>query len=441
MRTTNSTLSAELVAVDTVVSSEAGLIEAVGRISPQDSLFAVFGSKMGKLGAVHSNIDRSSSRASAVEISGSGGAIDPDLARAISIIEAIERHANCVPSREIRWSSYNELGEPALNMDAVPMCSAAELATPFCPVASFDKDEPVRWTRGWSFTAFEPTWVPATMTWLHMAPLTASERFTLPISTGCAAHTDLTAALVGGICEVVERDSIALVWLQKLSLPPIDFTGASMEVTDLLVAAERDGKRYRFFDATTNLGIPTVYCVEIDERNKSLRQIVMCDCNIDPSLSVTKILREVAASRLGLATYGDIPEDLDSFTTVYDGAIYMGSPKRTADFNFLLESKTSPVKLVDMGDPSLWRPPEKLAFLLDRLSSAGYDVVAVDISTRESEMAGISVVKVIIPQLVPLSFVHSARFLGTPRIVEAPLAMGHLGRTLETVTSLPQPFA
>jgi hypothetical protein len=36
MTTTNSTLSAELVAVDAVVSSEAGLIEAVGRISPQD---------------------------------------------------------------------------------------------------------------------------------------------------------------------------------------------------------------------------------------------------------------------------------------------------------------------------------------------------------------------------------------------------------------------
>jgi len=99
------------------------------------------------------------------------------------------------------------------------------------------------------------------------------------------------------------------------------------------------------------------------------------------------------------------------------------------------------VRLVDMGVTGLRTPHDKLDFLVERLASRGCDVVAVDISTRESEMAGVHVVKVVVPQLVPLSFVHSARFLGSPRVVSAPAAMGHPGRSLETVTDDPQPFA
>jgi len=434
-------LSPELAALDAVVSAEAGLVESVGRVSAEGSAFAVFGAVLGGIGKVHANIDRSASRASAVEISGTGGDVEPDLARAISIVEAIERHANCVPSRQVRWSSLDDLDGPALDMSQVPVCSPEELADPRCPVTTFDPAETVRWVQGWSLTASEPTWVPAVMTWLHMPPLTRSERFTLPISTGCAAHTDLAAAVVGGLCEVVERDAISLVWLQKLALPPIDFTGAPPEVLERLEAAERDGRRYRFFDATTDLGIPTVYCLEIDERHDTLRQIVMCDCNLDPALSVMKILREVAASRLGLETFGEIPDDVSSFITVYDGAIYMGAPERSSSFDFLVDSATPPVRLVDMGVTGLRTPHDKLDFLVERLASRGCDVVAVDISTRESEMAGVHVVKVVVPQLVPLSFVHSARFLGSPRVVSAPAAMGHPGRSLETVTDDPQPFA
>jgi ribosomal protein S12 methylthiotransferase accessory factor len=52
--------------------------------------------------------------------------------------------------------------------------------------------------------------------------LSPSEMFYYPISTGCASHVSLERALLGAILEVVERDAISIIWLQKLVLPRIE---------------------------------------------------------------------------------------------------------------------------------------------------------------------------------------------------------------------------
>ena len=58
-----------------------------------------------------------------------------------------------------------------------------------------------------------------------------AELFTHSVSTGTAAHSDMREALLGGLLEVVERDSISLTWLQRLRLP-------SIEVDEVLLRPE-----------------------------------------------------------------------------------------------------------------------------------------------------------------------------------------------------------
>ena len=51
------------------------------------------------------------------------------------------------------------------------------------------------------------------------------------------------------------------------------------------------------------------------------------------------------------------------------------------------------------------------------------------------------VVKVLVPEAMPLSFVHSARYLATPRLYEAPRAMGLIVHPEEAINPEIQPFA
>jgi len=51
------------------------------------------------------------------------------------------------------------------------------------------------------------------------------------------------------------------------------------------------------------------------------------------------------------------------------------------------------------------------------------------------------VVRVIIPGLQPLSFHYRARYLGHPRLYEAPALMGYPVLREEDLNGWPQPFA
>lgn len=51
------------------------------------------------------------------------------------------------------------------------------------------------------------------------------------------------------------------------------------------------------------------------------------------------------------------------------------------------------------------------------------------------------VVKVLVPEAMPLSFVHSARYLGTPRLYRAPSAMGLTVHDEASINPEFQPFA
>ncbi|MBO8714485.1 YcaO-like family protein, partial [Staphylococcus aureus] len=73
-------------------------------------------------------------------------------------------------------------------------------------------------------------------------------------------------------------------------------------------------------------------------------------------------------------------------------------------FSFLLNSEreTSPSRmpnLLELND-------DPLREMIIRIRLAGAEVIAVDITTDEARSVGARVVKVLVPEAVPLSFVH-----------------------------------
>jgi ribosomal protein S12 methylthiotransferase accessory factor len=82
-----------------------------------------------------------------------------------------------------------------------------------------------------------------------------------------------------------------------------------------------------------------------------------------------------------------------------------------------------------------------LRWLLERLTAHNYEVIVVDLTTDEAAQAGSTVVRVLVPQLMPLSFDPRARYLAHPRLYTAPARMGFPVCSEEQVNRDPQPFA
>jgi ribosomal protein S12 methylthiotransferase accessory factor len=350
-------------------------------------------------------------------VGGAGADLDPEITWIKAVVEAAERYATlALDESDFTIASGDELGADAIDLDRVPRCSARELADPRCPLRAPDRSAPIRWARGWSLTHQRYRFVPAIMTHLYLRPEPA-ERFWIPISTGVAAHTSLTAAIVSGICEMIERDAIAQTWLTRRSVPRIspvrDATGRLDQVWRRVADShvEQD-----LFDATTDVGVPTVIALQRAPGHPTCKIAFTSATAVNADEAIVGALREAATSRAALAAARELPADIADFHDLIHGAAWHGKRDDLSAFAFLggsgeHRSVADIAPLTTETDPAA-----RMRALVRRLAALGMEVVVLDLTTDELRQVGLWVVRVVIPDLLPISFVHRARFLASPRL-------------------------
>jgi ribosomal protein S12 methylthiotransferase accessory factor len=378
-----------------------------------------------------------------VNITGVGTGLTDEEAELPAVCEALERYCGAAfVAEDFTVASAEELGSEALDLDRIPRCSDKELLHPKCPLIAPSKSLPIRWVTGFSLHSGKKAYIPAVMVGNHIRFANRGERIVFPISTGCAAHTSLERALLGGIFEVAERDAIAILWLQKLPLPQIIVDFEPEGVAPYLESLRRAtrGLEYYFFDATTDLGIPTVYGVQRAPWDRTCATFVTCASAASAAEALAKVIRDLSHCSATFRRPRPTPDNVEEFTSIFHGATYMAREEQAHGFDFLLKSGS---RRLLSEIPALEADSEKalLASTLNRLREKGLDTFAVELSTDEALRSGFRVVKAIIPGLQPISFNHRARYLGHPRLYEAPAQMGYESHAEEDLNSLPQPFA
>ena len=366
-------------------------------------------------------------------LAGVGMAWDRDSAWALAVAEAVERCSSAtLAGRELRWATALELGGDGLDLATVPVCSERELAHPACPVRRPDPSAAMRWVRGVSLMRLAPVWLPAVMVHIRIPKLAPGEHFWLPTSSGCAAHPVLAQALVNAICEVVERDAVALLWLQRMRVPRVDLDGG-------LPAVPSRAGTISLFDATTDVGVPCLYAVDRAPEAGELATLVCAAADLEPRRAAEKVLAEAILYRPAMERPPAVPEDPDLFTQPAHGAVHMSSPSRRHAFDFLLGTRRRRAlsELPALDAPT---PAAALAGLLDRLRALAMEAFAVELTTGEARAAGLRVVRVVVPALQPLTYRTRARYLGHPRLRRAPLRMGHRAHPEDEINPWPQPF-
>lgn len=429
--------------VDRLISPLGGVVSRVARLDHRsgDPDYRIFGADLGDLGQLFDHVAvATAGDSSRAQMNGAGSDRDAERASRLAAMEGLERYATCVfHEDQFVWATARDLGAEALPLDSLPRVSDAEAAAPGCPLRRPDPDAPLRWVRGVSLVTGEERWVPAMLVYLYIAPKSDAERIWLPISTGCAAHTETVAALGNALCEVIERDAISLTWLLRPELPRLELDDVPPEAAPFLERNRSDGVESLLFDATTDLGIPTVYCLERTPWSE-MAQLVTCSTELDPRRAVVKVLREAASTRIALVDAPPPPNRTEDFHDVMHGATYMAHPARRAAFAFLEDSPARRL-LSDLPRLGGVDPDADLALLVGRLAAAGMEVVAVDLTCDELDRLGFRAVRVVVPGLQPLSFSPLVQYRDHPRLAQAAQRMGWPVPVEADLNPWPQPFA
>jgi ribosomal protein S12 methylthiotransferase accessory factor len=235
----------------------------------------------------------------------------------------------------------------------------------------------------------------------------------------------------------VERDAIALTWLLRPALRRIevDAEGASHRLESQ--ARRSHYSQFLHYDATTDLAVPTVYTVQLHSGSSNCAQVVSCSTHSQFAAACRKTVRECLNTRLTLETSVEIPQEVDEFCDLLHGAVYMGRKENRGAFGFLLSSQES-VRLEQIERLSCESAEQRVGELLQRLRQRQMHLYLVDLTTEDVREAGLHVVRAIIPELMPFSYIQRARYLGHPRLNAYARTIGREGAE---INPWPQPFA
>jgi YcaO-like protein with predicted kinase domain len=315
-----------------------------------------------------------------------GKGLDLTQAMASALMEATEGfHAEEVG--ECRCATYRELAaNGTVVVDPLTLCTTGR---------PFDVDAMISWLEGFDLLQREPCWVPSEI--VHTDYTQPFDGYFLAGSNGLASGNHLVEAISAAICELVERDAVAM-WsasgIRAKAERSLDI--ASIDDPDcraLLAKYDDAGIAVRLWNVTTDIGIAAFLC---DIRDLSLgkpgrlRHFHGAGCHPDRAIALARALTEAAQTRLTYIT--GIRDDLLP-------SEYREPP--TADIaDALLDALCQEIEPDSFHEVPTFAADDlcqDLRWELERLRSTGITrVVALDLTRPDF---GIPVVRVVIPGL------------------------------------------
>jgi ribosomal protein S12 methylthiotransferase accessory factor len=369
-------------------------------------------------------------------------------AHAAALGEAVERYSGTfVPDGRVRVATARELGASAVDPEDFSLFHPLQHAEEGFPFVPFTGDTRTHFVEGESLRDGSPAFLPAELVYLR-PPLPALRPIAYSTSSGLACAPTPIEAVLGGLFEVIERDAVMLTWSNRLSLPLLDWHhDDATEAIDRRFFAPT-GLRYAVLDASAFMDIPTAISVVHGPRDSGAALALGAACAADvreawvkalsESFGVYRWLRQRAARGEGRSLRALRPEDVQSFD---DHMLYYACEAHAEHASFL--DASAETRRIDTI-PALTggSPAEQVGTILERLGRGGVSAYAVDITAPDVCALGLSVVRVIAPELCPLDVSHTARFLGGRRPYHAAHELGLRDSPLghDDVNPYPHPF-
>lgn len=369
-----------------------------------------------------------------------GCAFTSDAALTATYGEAIERYCGCVyRSDAFRTAAFDTLAEPALDPTAVVNFSATQRAEMPADASLCDTDDTIAWVSGVDLQTGVATLIPAQLVYLSYPP--AAEPFIRnPISTGVAAGSEPGMAVHNGLMECIERDAFMIYYLTATELPVIDLGTTPPRIQRLADRLTARGRELIVMDATTDLGVPVAITVVVDRKSRPAVTVAAA-AGVNPTAVIEDAIAELLQTRLSAihrlestnSSAEIVDSEIDSFG---DRALLWADHDRISALDYWIESERTTTFDAFTPAESVKTNP------VTSVTAAGYDVYAVDVTTRDVDSLGVTVKRVIAPHLQPLYLHERLRYFGGDRLSHVPVEMGYRQRPIDedAINTVPHPF-
>lgn len=256
----------------------------------------------------------------------------------------------------------------------------------------------IPWLAGHDLLTDQASWVPAEIIQTdYSRPRGAGSGYFNSSTNGLASGNDVAEAVSAALCELIERDALA-IWEAK------DLLGRARHRVDLATVDDEDCRALldrfaaanvvvRLWDATSDIEIP-VYVCDIRARSgdpSSLdRRFRGCGCHPDPAIALCRALTEAAQVRL--THIAGIRDDLSP--EAYEETLEQRTGAALLD---ALAQQAPPVGFPNPNGFVSDDVASDVTYELERLRAVGiHHAIAVDLTRPE---LGIPVVRMVVPGL------------------------------------------
>lgn len=347
-----------------------------------------------------------------------------DQGEASALMEAIERYSGSFQGDEIRVTRRftdfptgdaihpNDVmlfSDAQYRRDHVPTNSPTQAATMLIP---FDRSAEIEWSPAWSLSDEQFRYLPSSLLYFfYKGP--GWQQLPPADSNGCAAGNTLEEAIVQGFLELVERDSYAIWWYNRLQRPEVDLSQFDDPyIRDLSIQFAETGRRLWVLDVTSDLGIPSFVAVS-HWMDGSQEQIEFgsgahFDARIAMLRALTELNQFLSIGLVGCRSAGKLWNQTGSSEMRLEDHPYLASSgivRPTLDSNFShLDSREQVITCVQLA------------------KQVDLDFLVLDQTRPDIE---VPVVRVIVPGLR-----HFYRRFAPGRLYEVPLKLGLRDRPL-----------
>ncbi|HBE16983.1 MAG TPA: adenylate cyclase [Cyanobacteria bacterium UBA11149] len=362
----------------------------------------------------------------------SGGKGKTDIqAKASALCEAIERYSGVFQGDEIRLEdSYLNLKDVAIHPYDCLNFSESQYknyqewnitAERFQQVPQpFDESKKIEWTPIFSLTNQNFKYLPTG--YCYYGYPRDKNPYCWANSNGAAAGNTKEEAILQGFMELVERDSVALWWYNRIQLPGVNLDSFDDPYFQSIRDCYRQMNRELWvLDITADLNIPSF--VAISRRiDREIEDIVFgFGSHFEPKIA---ILRAITEANQILPTVLNVGEDGNTRYPIGDKVAVEWWKTATVENQPYLLPNPSLKPKVYSDYPQLWSDDlrDDVMTCVEIAKEKGLEVFVLD-QTRPD--IGLNVVKVIVPGLR-----HFWRRLAPGRLYDIPVSLGWLSTPL-----------
>ncbi|GGS93506.1 hypothetical protein GCM10010156_59730 [Planobispora rosea] len=358
----------------------------------------------------------------------SGGKGRTDIqAKTSAVCEAIERYSGVWRGDEpVVHASFDELADSAIAPNDLMLFSERQFATRLewnaRPDTRLHKvprplrpDQPLDWSPLWSLTEQRVRHVPASYAW-YGHPDVEDSYVCYSDANGCASGNTVEEAVLQGLCELIERDSVALWWYNRVRRPAVDLDSVRDPYIDLLREFYAAASRSLWvLDITSDLGVPAYVCVS-HRTDHPVQDIVLgFGAHLDSRLALIRAITEVNQFLPAIEQ-----RDADG------GTIYLEDDPGTLEWWREATVEAEPWLVPDPAATARTLPAldagDDLKVMVEgcvtRLAAHGLETLVLDQSKPDLDL---NVVKVVVPGMR-----HFWRRLGPGRLYDVPVELGWL---------------